>query len=85
MKPTFLLVSALLLTILSCGCREVNVPKKGTGFVVREGANPLIILEVDSCEYLFGDWANATVVTHKGNCKFCLERTNTKLNTYDKN
>jgi len=62
------------LTILSCGCREVNTPKKDTGFVVREGANPLTIVEVDSCEYLFGDWHNATVLTHKGNCKFCLER-----------
>ena len=74
MKPTFILISALLLTILSCGCREVNTPKEDTGFVVREGANPLTIVEVDSCEYLFGDWHNATVLTHKGNCKFCLER-----------
>lgn len=75
MKPTFLLISALLLTILSCGCREVNTPRKDTGFVVREDKDPLIIVEVDSCEYLLGDWADATVLTHKGNCKFCLERT----------
>ena len=68
MKPTFLLISALLLTILSCGCREVNTPRKDTGFVVREEKDPLIIVEVDSCEYLFGDWGNATVLTHKGNC-----------------
>lgn len=24
---------------------------------------------VDSCEYLYGPWGNATVLTHKGNCK----------------
>ena len=75
MKQTFILISALLLTILSCGCREVNTPRKNTGFVVKEDYEPLIITEVDSCEYLFGDWGNRTVLTHKGNCKFCLERT----------
>ncbi len=75
MKPTFLLISALLLTILSCGCHEVNTPRKNTGFVVIEDRGPLLIVEVDSCEYLFGDWNYAAVLTHKGNCKFCLERT----------
>lgn len=30
---------------------------------------------IDGCEYLYGPWANATVLTHKGNCKYCLERT----------
>jgi hypothetical protein len=74
MKPTFLLISALLLTIFSCACREVNIPRKDTEFVVIEDAGPLLIIEVDSCEYLFGNWAYATVLTHKGNCKFCLER-----------
>jgi len=75
MKPTFLLVSALLLTILSCGSHEVNTPRNDTGFVVIQGNEPLLIVEVDSCEYLLGKWSSATVLTHKGNCKFCLERT----------
>ena len=74
MKPTFLLISTLLLTILSCGCHEVNTPREDTGFVVIQGDAPLIIVEVDSCEYLLGEWGRATVLTHKGNCKFCLER-----------
>ena len=74
MKPTFLLISTLLLTILSCGCREVNTPRKDTRFVVIRGSDPLIVVEVDSCEYLLGKWGYATVLTHKGNCKFCLER-----------
>jgi len=74
MKPTFLLISTLLLTILSCGCREVNNPRKDTGFRVIRGSDPLIVVEVDSCEYLLGKWGHATVLTHKGNCKFCLER-----------
>lgn len=74
MKPTFLLISAMLLTILSCGPDEVNTHRKITDFVVKEGKAPLIIVDVDSCEYLLGAWGNATVLTHKGNCKFCLQR-----------
>ena len=75
MKPTSILINILILTILSCGCQEVNTPGKDTGFLVKKNKDPLIIVEVDSCEYLLGDWADATVLTHKGNCKFCLERT----------
>ena len=63
----------LLSTILS-SCEEVNTPKTTTRFVVKEGYHPLTLVEVDSCEYLLGEWGNATVLTHKGNCKFCLER-----------
>lgn len=76
MRQTFLLVSALLLTIVSCDYHEVNTPRKNTGFKVITGYEPLVIVEVDSCEYLLGDWGHGNVLTHKGNCKFCLERTN---------
>lgn len=33
------------------------------------------IVEIDSCEYLYA-WEsnNSTVLTHKGNCKFCAKR-----------
>jgi hypothetical protein len=27
------------------------------------------IVVIDSCEYLYGPWGNATILTHKGNCK----------------
>ena len=30
--------------------------------------------EIDSCEYLYGPWGNATILTHKGNCRFCKQR-----------
>lgn len=29
----------------------------------------LEVVVIDSCEYLYGPWGNATVLTHKGNCK----------------
>lgn len=35
---------------------------------------PLEVVTIDSCEYLYGRWASASVLTHKGNCKFCKQR-----------
>ena len=72
-------LSIILLSTILSSCEEVNIeevntPKKNTRFVVKEGYHPLTLVEVDSCEYLLGEWGNATVLTHKGNCKFCLER-----------
>jgi hypothetical protein len=32
------------------------------------------IVEVDSCEYLIGQYDRSRFVTHKGNCKFCAAR-----------
>lgn len=32
-------------------------------------AIPLTVVMIDSCEYLYGPWGNASVLTHKGNCK----------------
>ena len=28
----------------------------------------LRVIKIDNCEYLYGDWGNQTVLTHKGNC-----------------
>jgi hypothetical protein len=25
-------------------------------------------INIDGCQYLYGDWGNSTVLTHKGNC-----------------
>lgn len=36
---------------------------------VEFSAIPLTVVVVDSCEYLYGPWGNATIFTHKGNCK----------------
>lgn len=64
----------ILITIIFCACSQVNTPKESTSFIIKPGYNPLTLVTVDSCEYLLGEWGNATVLTHKGNCKFCTER-----------
>jgi hypothetical protein len=62
-----ILVITLVLGLFSC--EEQNVDKKTTNYVVSPGNNPLEIVVIDECEYLYGPWGNATVLTHKGNCK----------------
>lgn len=38
------------------------------------GEEQFTILTIDSCEYLSAMYDRSRTVTHKGNCKFCLER-----------
>lgn len=59
----------ILLTLCICmmGCEESNVETKRTTHVISD-AHTLDEVTIEGCQYLFGDWANATVLTHKGNC-----------------
>ena len=57
---------AMLSGLVSCTERNVNIQK--TEYVIWD-EHKLYIVVVDSCEYLYGPWGNATVLTHKGNCK----------------
>ena len=60
----------LILSLLTVvGCTEQNLDMKSTNYVLKEGKNPLEIVIIDSCEYLYAPWGNASVLTHKGNCK----------------
>ena len=49
------------------GCAEPNSDKKPTTHVINDNG-PLDEVTVEGCQYLYGDWAGATVLTHKGNC-----------------
>lgn len=55
-----------LLTI--SGCKKSNVTEVKTDYIIDDNT-PLKIVVIDNCEYLYGAWGNATVLTHKGNCK----------------
>ena len=63
---TKLMLIALIMGMVSC--TERNVPSNKTEYVVYPGNNPVEVVTIDSCEYLYGPWGNATVLTHKGNC-----------------
>jgi len=63
-----LLGLAMMSGMISCK-PEPNVPKTKTTYQIGNEFNPLEIVVIDSCEYLYGPWGNGTVLTHKGNCK----------------
>jgi hypothetical protein len=64
--PLILLVLILLLV----GCvDEPNLKKEKTIYQFGDELNKIEIVTIESCEYLYGPWGNATVLTHKGNCK----------------
>lgn len=47
-------------------------------FPFNESTDQMTVTEIDSCEYIvFNSFSNhEPVITHKGNCKYCLERLN---------
>ena len=65
-----------ILLVMCCfsSCAESNVETKTTDIQVGSYITKIKVVEIDSCEYLWGDWGNATVLTHKGNCKYCAKR-----------
>ena len=67
------MIKLLLLTIVICSCENENVEVKQTSTLIngREINNYII----DSCEYIGNiKGFNDDVLTHKGNCKFCIKR-----------
>ena len=62
------IISILIIFLVLTGCEPNNVEIKSTEYRVN-GHSSLKLVTVDGCEYLYGDWGNATVLTHKGNCK----------------
>lgn len=63
-----------VLCVFSC-TNEKTHPTRVTEFGVNKkfsfdyAYNDVIVVQIDSCEYLYGAWSYATVLTHKGNCK----------------
>lgn len=70
---TFAFVYVLLVAVIFCGCESKNVIVEQTSTTIN--GREMIIYIIDSCEYIgtvYG--SNADVLSHKGNCKFCAER-----------
>ena len=73
---TLLILSGLLLTLQSCTDEDPRskVYRQQTKYKINNMNSALEMLTIDSCEYLYGEWGNATVLTHKGNCVYCIDR-----------
>jgi hypothetical protein len=62
------IISILIIFLVLTGCETPNVEIKSTEHIVDQKHQPLKIVTIEGCEYLYGDWGSATVLTHKGNC-----------------
>ena len=63
----------LLLTIIFCGCSSDD--KRVQQDTIESGIGTGIsVLTIDSCEYVWVKRGYSGGLSHKGNCKFCAER-----------
>jgi hypothetical protein len=76
LTPTERVIAISLFTIVFLAmlsglvsCKEPNVKKTKTTYQIEPDLAMVEIVIIDSCEYLYAPWGNATVLTHKGNCK----------------
>ena len=78
LRRHFAFAYVLLVAVIFCGCNKTDQEVKdySTG-KVGNLKQCLIVTEIDSCEYIVGhvpDGDYGWVMAHKGNCKFCAER-----------
>ena len=57
-----LIILSIMLLVLS-GCKQDNIESKQTNVITLR----------DSCEYIFADWDNKTVLLYKDTCVECRE------------
>lgn len=70
-----LLIAVMLLTLVSCD--ETNLEAKEakiTGYFINANREPLDVITVDGCQYLYGDWGSGSVLTHKGDCNNSIHK-----------
>lgn len=72
MKKLF--ISAVMVTLL-CSCDDQNTVSTKETEVDFGYMSNLEIVKIEGCEYFYGDWSNATVLTHKGNCSNPIHKT----------
>jgi hypothetical protein len=69
-KKIFKITVYILLIVIFCSCETPSGKQdKKDGYS---------IIEIDNCEYIevsyWLEGSNALFLTHKGNCKFCIQR-----------
>lgn len=62
----------MICVVILTGCEHEGINKQQTEF--KWYGQPIEIITIDSCEYIYVGNGNASWGSHKGNCKFCTER-----------
>lgn len=86
MKTFFLNISKLIsVSIIFLGCSnpksrvETPISNYTEYSTTGRGSSTLSVITIDSCEYIgYLGGTYSDVLTHKGNCKFCLDRNSKK-------
>ena len=84
-RRTFAFAYVLLVAVIFCGCGEPAKQKENIISAKRidiywldengySSEEEFTIITIDSCEYLLAGYDRSRMITHKGNCKFCVER-----------
>jgi len=70
MRKTINLIGIIIISILfGCSTKETKI--RDANILVND--NPIIVF--DSCEYItWKSYGGTTNITHKGNCKLCVNR-----------
>jgi len=80
---TFTFAYVLLAAVIFCGCQQETINKAEQRYGDKKAIEIFIgvnyqIMEIDSCEYIIGrdngGYNGGYFLSHKGNCKFCVER-----------
>lgn len=69
----FLLIASSIFIITSCSKVEDRVIEISSRQKYNY-ADGLKVAEIDSCEYIILDFYKMGGLTHKGNCRYCKER-----------
>jgi hypothetical protein len=63
----------LLVCVIFYGCETKNAAVQKTSTIIN--GRDINVYEIDSCEYIGNiNGGQSDIITHKGNCKFCDER-----------
>ena len=74
-RRTFAFAYVLLVAVIFCGCEGQTSYDKQPTIYSNEQMADVKIYVIDSCEYIGKlRGLQSDILTHKGNCKFCAER-----------
>ena len=71
---TFAFAYVLLVAVIFCGCGNVDSNRVQKETLESEFGAGISVMTIDSCEYVWVKRGYGGGLSHKGNCKFCAER-----------
>lgn len=75
MKTKLTIILSLAMVLMGCG--KINISNED---IIKDIQDNHLVIVIDSCEYIgFNFLHNNSLLTHKGNCKYCKQRNTLKI------